>query len=59
MADFLSARAEEGAAAASLTRYRASIAKLHRLSHLLDPCQAELVKLTLAAHRRSKGVAQR
>ena len=46
VAGFLEARAGQGAAAASLTRYRASIAKLHRLCHLPDPCQDELVKLT-------------
>ena len=59
VAEFLKARAGEGAAAASLTRYRASIAKLHRLCHLPDPCQDELVKLTLAAQRRDKGVTQK
>ena len=59
VASFLKARAGEGAAPASLTRYRASIAKLHRLCRLPDPCQAELVKLTLAAHRRDKGVTQK
>jgi len=47
-AAFLAARAGEGAAPASLARYRASIAKLHRLCRLPDPCQDELVKLTLA-----------
>ena len=59
MAEFLKARAGAGAAVASLTRYRASIAKLHRLCHLPDPCQDELVNLTLAAHRRDKGVMQK
>jgi integrase len=59
VADFLLARAGEGAAPASLTRYRASLAKLHRLCRLPDPCQDELVKLTLAAHRRQVGVSQR
>ena len=58
-AGYLNARAQEGAAPASLTRYRASIAKLHRLCRLPDPCQDELVKLTLAAHRRAVGVAQK
>lgn len=58
-AGFLSARAGEGVAPASLTRYRASIAKLHRLCRLPDPCQDELVKLTLAAHRRAVGIAQK
>ena len=58
VAGFLTARASEGAAPASLTRYRASIAKLHRLCRVADPCQDELVKLTLAAHRRAAGVAQ-
>jgi integrase len=57
-AGFLAARAGDGAAPASLTRYRASIAKLHRLCRLPDPCSDELVKLTLAAHRRAVGVAQ-
>ena len=59
VAAFLAARAGEGAAPASLTRYRASIAKLHRLCRLPDPCQDELIKLTLAAHRRAVGVAQK
>jgi hypothetical protein len=59
VAEFLKSRAGEGAAVASLTRYRASIAKLHRLCHLPDPCQDELVKLTLSAHRRVKGVMQK
>ena len=36
--EFLKARAEEGAAPASLTRYRASLSKLHRLCRLPDPC---------------------
>lgn len=59
VAGFLQERAGEGAAPASLTRYRASVAKLHRLCRLPDPCQDELVKLTLAAHRRKVGVVQR
>ena len=59
VAGFLEARAGQGAAAASLTRYRASIAKLHRLCHLPDPCQDELVKLTLAGQRRANGVMQK
>lgn len=50
--------AAHGAAPASLARYRASIARLHRLCGLPDPCQDELVKLTLQALRREKGVAQ-
>lgn len=56
---FLKDRAEEGAAPASLARYRASIAKLHRLCRAPDPCQDELVKLTLMGHRREKGTAQK
>ncbi len=55
---FLKNRAGEGAAPASLARYKASIAKLHRLCRVNDPCQDELVKLTLAAHRRKVGVVQ-
>lgn len=58
LAAFLLHRARQGAAPASLTRYRASIAKLHRLCHQPDPGQDELVKLTMAAHRRDVGAAQ-
>lgn len=57
VAEFLKNRAGEGAAPASLIRYRASISRLHRLCRLADPCQDELVKLTLAAHHRKVGVA--
>jgi integrase len=58
LAAFLQHRAGQGAAPASLTRYRASIAKLHRLCRMPDPGQDELVKLTMAAHRRDVGAAQ-
>ena len=58
LAAFLQHRAGQGAAPASLTRYRASIAKLHRLCRVVDPGQDELVKLTMAALRRGIGVAQ-
>lgn len=56
---FLKHRIGEGAAPASLSRYRASIAKLHRLCRLPDPCQDELVRLTLMADRRERGSAQK
>ena len=59
VAGFLKFRAGEGAAPASLARYKASIAKLHRLCRVADPCQDELVKLTVSAHRRRVGVAQK
>ena len=59
VAGWLEARAGEGAAPASLSRYKASIARLHRLCGLADPTADELVRLTLAAHRREKGVAQK
>ena len=58
LAAFLQHRAGEGHAPASLTRYRASIAKLHRLCRLPDPGQDELVKLTMTAHRRAVGSSQ-
>ncbi len=58
VADYLDARAGNGAKPASLGRYRASIAKIHQLLDLKDPTQAELVKLRLRAIRREKGVAQ-
>jgi integrase len=59
IAAFLKHRAGEGAAPASLTRYKVSIAKLHKLCRLADPTAEELVKLTLRGIRREKGVAQK
>ena len=58
VADYLDARAGQGAKPASLARYKASIAKLHQLLELADPTQAPLVKLRLAAIRRRAGSAQ-
>lgn len=58
VADYMAARAEQGAKPASLSRYRASIAKIHQLLDLKDPTQAELVKLRLRAIRRERGTAQ-
>lgn len=58
VADYLDARAGQGARPASLGRYKASIAKIHQLLDLKDPTQAELVKLRLRAIRREQGVAQ-
>lgn len=55
----ISTRAQKkGAKPASLSRYSASIAKIHQLLDLKNPCQAELVKLRLRAIRREKGSAQ-
>lgn len=51
--------AAQGAAPASLARYKASIARLHRLCGLADPTQSELVRLTMMALRRGKGTAQK
>jgi len=59
VADYLKGRAGQGARPASLARYKASIARLHQLLGLIDPTTAPLVKLTLAAIRKEKGVAQR
>ena len=58
VADYLDARAGQGAKPASLGRYKASIAKIHQLLDLKDPTQAELVKLRLRAIRREKGTTQ-
>lgn len=58
VADYLEARAGQGARPASLGRYKASIAKIHQLLDLKDPTQAELVKLRLRGIRRDKGMAQ-
>jgi len=58
VADYLDARAGKGSRPASLSRYKASIAKIHQLLDLKDPTQADLVKLRLRAIRREKGTAQ-
>lgn len=58
VADYLDARAGEGARLASLSRYNASIAKIHQLLELKDPTQVELVKLRLRAIKREKGTTQ-
>lgn len=71
VSDYLSARAagelssksvrkgKIGASAASLSRYRASIARLHSLLDLADPTKSKLVELTLKGLRRQIGTAQR
>lgn len=58
VADYLDARATAGARPASLGRYKASIAKIHRLLDLADPTRDPLVVLRLAALRRAQGTAQ-
>ena len=59
VADYLDARAGKGSRPASLSRYKASIAKIHQLLNLKDPTPAPLVKLRLQAVRRKKGTAQK
>lgn len=59
VADYLAARASDGAAPASLARYKASLARAHRLLGLEDPTRDERVRLTLSAHRRLVGSQQR
>ena len=56
---WLRERASEGAAPASLGRYKASIGKLHRLLGLVDPTSHELVRLAIASHRRKVGSQQK
>ena len=59
VADYLDARAGKGSRPASLSRYKASIAKIHQLLDLKDPTPAPLVKLRLQAVRRENGAAQK
>jgi integrase len=59
IAAWLGARAAEGASPASLNRYRASIARAHRLLDLTDPTRDERVRLAIAVHRRAVGSEQR
>ena len=58
VADYLDARAGQGAKPASLARYKTSIARVHVLLDLKDPTKALLVTLRLAAIRRKVGSAQ-
>jgi site-specific recombinase XerD len=59
IAAWLRERATEGAAPASLGRYKASLGKLHRLLGLADPTRHELVRLAIASHRRKVGSMQK
>jgi site-specific recombinase XerD len=59
VAQWLRERAQEGAAPASLGRYKSSIGKLHRLLNLEDPTKHELVRLAIASHRRKVGSQQK
>jgi site-specific recombinase XerD len=59
VAQWLRERAQEGAAPASLGRYKSSIGKLHRLLGLDDPTKHELVRLAIASHRRKVGSQQK
>jgi integrase len=59
IASWLSTRAADGAAPASLNRYRASLARAHRLLDLPDPTRHERVRLAIAVHRRAVGSEQR
>jgi integrase len=59
VAAYLQARAGEGAKPASLGRYKASLARVHRLLGLPDPTADEHVRMTLAGIRRALGTAQR
>lgn len=58
VAAYLDARAGEGSKPASLSRYKASIARVHKLLGIADPTAAPLVRLRLAAINKAKGVAQ-
>jgi hypothetical protein len=58
IAAYLEARAGQGAKPASLGRYKASLARVHRLLGLADPTADEQVKMTLAGIRRAQGTAQ-
>ncbi len=58
VATYLNHRADDGAKTASLARYVASIAKIHRLLDLNDPTKNETVRLTLYGLRRKNGSAQ-
>ena len=59
VAEYLRARDADGAAPASLGRYKASLGRVHVLARLVDPTRDPLVTLTLRAVRRARGTAQK
>ena len=59
IAAYLQARDDAGAAPASLSRYKASIARLHVLLGLTDPTRSPLVTLKLKAVCRARGSTQK
>jgi hypothetical protein len=59
VAEWRRKRASEGAALASLGRYKASLGKIHRLLGLEDPTKHELIRLAIASHRRQVGSQQK
>lgn len=56
---FLEDEARKGLAVATIERRAASIATLHRLAELANPCDDELVKWRLTSIRKSAGKAQK
>ena len=59
VAAFLRAESEAGRAVATVRRRAATIAAMHRAAGVANPCEAELVRLTLKGLARSRGTAQR
>ena len=59
VAAYLQARDDAYAAPASLSRYKASIARMHVLLGLADPTRSPLVTLKLKAIRRARGSTQK
>ena len=59
VARFIREQAEAGKKAATLARYKSSIARAHAFANLEDPTRSELVQLELKAQRRALGIRQR
>jgi site-specific recombinase XerD len=59
VAEFLEAQSEAGLSVATVRRRAATLAKLHRIASLPNPCAHELVRLTLKGIAKTRGTDQR
>jgi site-specific recombinase XerD len=59
VATFLEHQATAGKSVATIRRYAATLSKLHRAAQLANPCEHELVRMTLRGIARTLGTQQR
>ncbi|MGH2465345.1 MAG: site-specific integrase [Candidatus Limnocylindrales bacterium] len=59
IADYISAQADLGRSAATITRRLSAISQVHQMAGLESPTRSQLVRMTASGIRRSLGVAPR